>query len=458
MDSSRRQGARARPALLLTAALLVSSIGACSTNSDPGPKPSSPSASSSAAEQPLTVGVIANSDETAAWKDVIAAYVPPEGPTPKIRLTFWADTEDETHEVDTTTDLPDLFMIDRPQLEGLMAAGKIQPVSDLLDARGVDFGDGYERTTLLELSADNALQCMPWGASPQVIFYNTDLIDFTKMAARGLEVPEEDLESWNFDQFIAAAKFASRPAKGQRGFYIDPTLTGLAPWLYAANGKIFDDEVNPTALAFGSEETNTALDTLLPVLRRQRYTLTAEQLAQDTPLGWFEKGQLGMIVGDRSLVPRLRAEPTLNWDVMPIPSIEQSATTGEGTALCMSADAPAEEAADLLAHLISKESEARIAREGYLVPTSATAIESDDFLQPGRLPANGRVFTRSIRQIEWAFTRNVTPELVSAVQPGIDQLLHATLPDVAEITTQMDTSGALAWTPPAAESEGTPSP
>ena len=57
---------------------------------------------------------------------------------------------------------------------------------------------------------------MPVGISPMVIYYNTDLVDFSRMALRGISAPVEAV-NWNFDQFLASAEFASRPRRGTRG-------------------------------------------------------------------------------------------------------------------------------------------------------------------------------------------------------------------------------------------------
>jgi hypothetical protein len=88
----------------------------------------------------------------------------------------------------------------------------------------VDFGDNYSRDALLAFSEDNRLQCMPYDVSPTVIFYNKELIDFEKMIRRGLDAPDlsEGDTRWSFDQFAAAADFATRPRLHTRGVHVDP--------------------------------------------------------------------------------------------------------------------------------------------------------------------------------------------------------------------------------------------
>ena len=125
-----------------------------------------------------------------------------------------------------------MFMVSRDDLAWLQDEKLTQPVDSLLDERGVDFGDDYSRDALQAFSADDRLQCMPYGISPMVIFYNKDLVDFDRMEARGLDVPEAEEGgrlTWTFDQFAAAADFATRPRRGTRGVYVAPTLRGAGP-------------------------------------------------------------------------------------------------------------------------------------------------------------------------------------------------------------------------------------
>ena len=97
----------------------------------------------------------------------------------------------------------------------------------------------------------------------------------------GLDVPtvdDEDLSkkpTWTLEQFQAAAEYASRPRRGIAGFYIAPTLRGLAPFIYSGGGNVFDNDDEPTSLAFSSDDTKSALEKVLPVLRDPKLSLHA---------------------------------------------------------------------------------------------------------------------------------------------------------------------------------------
>ena len=108
--------------------------------------------------------------------------------------------------------MPDVFLASGRDLAWLEEQQVLQPVDSMLIERGVDFGDLYSRDAVLAFSAESRLQCMPVGISPMVIYYNTELVDFDQMEARGLPVPEDERLTWSFEEFTAAAEFASRPS------------------------------------------------------------------------------------------------------------------------------------------------------------------------------------------------------------------------------------------------------
>jgi multiple sugar transport system substrate-binding protein len=348
-------------------------------------------------------------------------------------------------------------MVSRDDMAWLQEEELTQPVDALLDERGVDFGDNYSRDGLQAFSSDDRLQCMPYGISPMVIFYNTKLVDFDRMEARGLSVPGERL-AWSFDQFVAAAEFATRPRRGTRGVYVEPTLEALAPFVYSGAGPLFDDEADPTSLAFSDDTTRDALERTLELLRSPTLTLSEQQLAKRSPLAWFKRGKLGMIEGYREMVPELRQVQGLEFDVIAMPSLEQSATIGQVTGLCLSdRAADTQAAADFMVHVLGTPSVERVARSGYLVPANLEVALSDAFLQPGRLPEHAPVFNNSVRSIVFLPLLSTWPQLENAIAPALDRLLNQPILDnLEELTEQIDEASRTVLDPEAASESASP--
>src|SRR5690606_1570021 len=84
-------------------------------------------------------------------------------------------------------DPPDVFLMDHTRLPGLLVDDRIEPVDALLEARQVDFGDGYQRSGLTAFAAEARLQCMPHDVSPHVVYYNEDLVDLSLLGEEGEE-------------------------------------------------------------------------------------------------------------------------------------------------------------------------------------------------------------------------------------------------------------------------------
>ena len=439
--------------LLATSTLLA---GCTDGTDDPDPEPTGSPAPIQVVD--LTIGVWGTDEEIAAYQDVVDLY---DTLTDEVTVDLQSyATHQELLDAVESGDVPDVFLVERGDLSSLLDQGVTQPIGERLDERDVEFGDDYSRAALEAFSFDRDLQCMPYGVSPYVVYYNVNLVDFDRMAERGLNVPNVDPDvkelRWSLDEFNVAAEFATRPRRGTTGVYVPPTLEGIAPFVLSGGGKIFDDDDEPTSTAFSSEESRSALEEALPTLRDPRLTLTAEQLERASAATWFGRGKLGMIIGDRSLTPELRRIPGLRFGVMPMPTIDDSATVGELTGICISADTPdVAEAADLLVDFVSTEAVQRVVPAGYLVPANQTVALTDDFVQPTRLPARADVFNDGVRDLyvppllpQWA-------ELEAAVEPGIEELLNVEILDIDVLTTQIDEASRAVLSP---EEEPTESP
>ncbi len=426
--------------------LVVVALAGCTSEAPapaPSPTPSTPIE--------LTFGAYGADAELAAYSRVVDGWNTAH-PDETVTLVPAADRAEQAGRLQAGAAVPDVFLLSRRDLAWALEADLTQPVGDLLDEpdRDVDFGDGYPIDSVRAFSSDNQLQCMPYGYSPMVIYYNTDLVDFAKMERRGLGVPSKP-GSWSFDEFSDAARFASRPGKRTSGVYIEPSLDGLAPFVYSGGGKLFDATDNPTSLALSDGATQSALATTLTLLRNPLVTLPDARLESRSPVEWFKAGKLGMIAGYRSLTPELRGISGLNFDVMEMPRLSDSRTIGEVSGLCMSKDTvDSDAAADFIYYLSSPEAVSQVAQAGYLVPASVEVAASDAFLQPGRMPLTSEVFNNSIRDIVLPPLVDSYARLDETVATDVGRLFSVALLDAQTLdalTTSIDTDSQAVLAP-----------
>jgi multiple sugar transport system substrate-binding protein len=438
METPHRIGRPTIALVVVVAAAVIVGMLVLSGGNDPAQEPTPTTPTPAADVESVEFGVWGNAAEVAAYRHAVDSY----NETSEVvdaTLVSWPDADSMLADIRSGAASPDLYLLPRADLAETIAAGRNRPLLDLLDARGVGLGDNYSRNAIAAFSSDDALQCMPYTISPMVMYYNTDLIDFGALAEQDQEVPRED-GRWSLAAFRAAAEMATKPRQRTRGFYIEPTIEGLAPFIYSGGGQVFDDDVDPTSLALGEDESVEAMTRTLEVLRDSKLTPTADQLRRKSPVELFEDGRLGMIAGYRDLTPRLRKVEGLHFDVLPMPTLDTPATVGELNGLCI-AEGPqpqVERAADFLVHVTSEESVGLLAEAGTVVPANLPVAFGPAFTQPGRQPQRSMVFTANQRYIRlWPLIES-GPELEALAMPGLTTLATAPVLSPAEIDETLD--------------------
>ena len=440
------------------ALMMALATAACTGDGEPESQPTtSPTTSAKPSAKPrqVTFGAYGSEEEVAAFQSVVDSFNAASS-TRKVTLKSWPDHESALEDV-LAGNAPDAFLTSRIDLDQLVGADALQPVSLLLDERGVDFGDRFSRDAVDAFAMDDELQCMAYSVSPMVVYYNTQMVDFDKMERRDYDVPTADSEG-NRDrltlaEFGAAAQFASRRGD-TRGVWIDPTLQGLAPFIYSGDGQVFDDDREPTSLSFSDDNTREALSETLAILRDPTITPTNAQLARATPVQLFKRGELAMIAGFRNLVPELRDADDLDFDVLPMPTIDTRATVGDISGLCLSSDSQVQgDAADFIAYAVSDAAIATVASTGYIVPANTEVAASEDFLAPTLEPEHSGVFNASIRYMEVPPFIDRREELVEAVTPLLERLVTAPgVLDLDLVTEQIDQASQTILSPEETES------
>ncbi len=437
---TERRALRSPALVALITLTLIGALALVGCDDEPKRKPGNRPGGSNSQKTSLTFGIWGPDEEVRAYQAMVDDYNA-GAKAVKVSIESWPDARTMMAAFAGGDDVPDLFLITRSALVDVRDAELNTPLLELLDERGVEYGDGYYRDAIEAFSGDDDLQCMPYGVSPMVIYYNADLIDFETMRLRELPTPAEGEEhdGWTFEQFRAAADYASRPRRHTSGLYIEPSLSGLAPFIYAGGGDVYNDDSAPTSLAFSEDGTRDALTQALEVLRDPQLTLTDRQLAQRTPLEWFKRGKLGMLPGFRELTPELRGAPDLDFDVMPLPRLDDAATIGDFSGLCISADSPSvSQAADFLVYAIGEEALGRVAGAGYLAPANLGVATSPAFLQAEQRPSHAGVFNATVSDMVLQPLIDEYPALERAIATSLRQMFRAPVLDLDGLTTEID--------------------
>jgi len=420
-------------ALLVAACDSSTSSGATAPTTLPSSSPTS-SGPTQLPEQTLTFGVVGSADEVEPYRQMAALFAPLNRDV-TVKIQSWPNDAAMMAAFRDGTKVPDVVVAARRDLDWLTENQKVQPVDQLLDERGFDFGDEYPRSSLTAFASNNHLDCLPYGVSPSVILYNKALVKFGRIR-NDRPIPGQ---GWSLDQFAAAGRWAVAHHPGIAGAYVEPSIAGVAPFLYSGGGQLFDDTDEPTSLAFSEDTNQQSLDRTVRVLGRPRMSLTSAQLREHTAVQWFRRGKLALLEGSRGIVPELRSQLGLEFDVMPMPSLGTSATVGGLTGLCVSQNArDAGTAADFLVYASSPEALGVVASGGYLQPANQTVALSDAFQQPGRLPEHASVFTFSVKSMVYPPLIGQWDELDHAVDPLIDRLLRGRPPAVPRMSRRID--------------------
>jgi multiple sugar transport system substrate-binding protein len=426
-------------ALVLACAL----AGGCTatTAEDPAPSasPSAPSSSASAAE-PVTLrfAVYGDDGSVRAYEDLADVFT---RISPNVTVEVEQSADEDAALANLRKDAgageaPDMFLIDHDHLPALIEEDLVQPVDSLLEERQIDFGDGFQRDGLAAFAAATRLQCMPNDVSPTVVYYNKDLVDFARLVEDDDEPPNAE-DGWTWEEFATAARQASRGKS--KGVYLEPALESLAPFVWSAGADIVDDGQEPTSLTLSEGDTREALEQVLALVRDPQVTPTPEELERRDAVSRFQNGRLGMIVGDRSLTPRLREVEGLQFDVMPLPSLGSYRTIADMTGYCISADTEhLEAAADFLAFAVGREGQTVTSTPGYVVPANLQVAHSHAFTQSGQQPADSFVFNEGVQRSQTTPFVPEWPELQEEIRPDLERLFYAPVVDLDVLLEQID--------------------
>jgi multiple sugar transport system substrate-binding protein len=405
-----------------------------------GPSSGSPSVSSSAAARPATLRFLVYGDpQTVDAYRQLADDFHDDHPDVTVRLQSASDEAAAGRLLQqqlAAGSAPDVFLIEHEQLPALVEQQRVQPLDELLDERGVLFGDNFSRTGLEAFSANSSLQCMPQDVSPLVVFYNPRLLRPGTLAVPG-ERPVSGDDGWTWQQFVRGAQRSSHG--GVSGVYVPPRLEVLMALARSAGADLVDDDRSPTTLTTSDATARLALQPVLRLVRNPRLVPSPAQLGRHGAVRLFEDGRLAMMVGTRALVPRLREATGLHFDVLPLPSLVRPRTIAEMTGYCVSASTQhLAQAVDLVDYASGPQGSRTMAAVGGIVPANLPALNSDAFLQGGSQPRHARVFVDALRRAEAPPFTPAWSGVERQVQPLLDRMFYAPRPGLPRLLPRID--------------------
>lgn len=284
-----------------------------------------------------------------------------------------------------TPNAPDVFLLNYRNLGELTSRGLVEPLGPYLAGSGVlNEGDFYagalDAFRFRTADGETELGGIPQNASSLVVYYNKSVYD-----EFGVAYPADD---WSWEQFAetASALTADRDGDGLIGTYglsIDPSISRFAAFIWGAGGDFVDDPVAPSALELDGEAARNGMRFLVSLGPSGRNVTPSEaKLREETDLSRFMNGRSAMFVHTRRIVPTLRAQTGLRWDVAPLPMGAQPANVLHSDAICMAKSSQQKEAAwSFIEFASGPEGQRALAATGRMVPSLRAVAESDDFIK-----------------------------------------------------------------------------
>ena len=414
-----------RGAIALTA-VLAAVAGCTQEPPEAAPTPSAPPTTSSAPDDVvLRLGVHGNPHVVAAYREIAEAFTA-EHPHVTVKIEEQPDARSgaaETRSALDAGDGPDVFLLHEDWLPQFVEEGFLQPLDILLEQRGLQFGDDYQRVALTAFSANSGLQCMPAEMSPLVVYVNERLLPRRRLLAQGVALPDgPERDTWTWEDFTATARAAASlqpgsPSSPVHGVYLPPDLELLTAFLRSTGGDVVDDVLEPTSLTLASDEAIETLRRVALLTRDFAVSPTPQEIVASDPLTTFLEGRLAMYVGTRADLPAIRDTKGLRFDVLPLPSLDRARAVAETSGLCVDAGSDqVDVAADLIAFAVGEEGAAIAARSGAVVPSHLDTLVSEDFTQPGQRPRSEYVFAESLRRSDLLPYSTAWPEISDRVE------------------------------------------
>ena len=395
--------------------------------------------------------VFGDPEELQAYRELIRAYEE-ETDGADVQLIEASDRQDLLARLSTSFaagDPPDVFLINYRFYGQFAAKGVLEPLQPRVEDSDAFALDDFYPQAVEAFRWRDEVTCLPQNISSLVVYYNRSLFE-----RHNVPEPESD---WTYGQMVShaaqltldengvpvrAADPTAGPATGPRpavfGLGGEPSLIRLAPFVWSNDGDLVDDERRPTRLTLDTPEALTALQGFLDLRSRFGVTPSDQDREAEDDEARFANGRMAMLLSSRRSTPTFRTITDFEWDVAPLPVLEQPAGILHSDAYCMSAASGRKDSTwKFIEFALGPEGQRVVARTGRTVPSLIEVSRSPDFLRPDEPPRHARVFLDGIPTIRRVPTVSTWPEIEDAAEPILERGLERGIP-AQEVARQLD--------------------
>jgi multiple sugar transport system substrate-binding protein len=198
---------------------------------------------------------------------------------------------------------PDVFLLDNPDIPTFVDRGLVLDLAPYASRAGYDESDIFPQ--VLEIFRRGPqLFALPKGFTPLVVYFNRALF-------RELAIPEPPTTGWTWDEFLAAAKAATRDQDGDGrpetfGVSFPRQLYEWVPFVWSAGGDVVSPDGRTTEGWLDAPPTLDALAFLTSLVTTHHVTPPVQYAASDAMrVARFSLGRQGMFVSGHWQMPRL---------------------------------------------------------------------------------------------------------------------------------------------------------
>ncbi|WP_369184858.1 ABC transporter substrate-binding protein [Streptomyces sp. Y1] len=350
MTSPAGSSARRIAALLPGLLLLAPAATGCGHGTGPGP-------AGGEVTSITALDYYTDQAEHAQWGDLLTACGRTVGVRVEQTSVPGASLVPKVLQQASSRTLPDLLMLDNPDLQQIARTGALTPLEDY----GVD-ADGFAPGILSAGSYQGKVYGLAPNVSTVALVYNKDML-----AEAGVAVPR----TW--DELKAAAAALTRP--GRYGMAVDANATFEGTWQFL-----------PFLWSNGGDERQLDTPQAAQALQLWVDLVKSGSMAKSV-LNWtqadvhdqFVAGRTAMMINGPWRIPALEQDANLHWGVapVPVPRLGQTPVTPLGGEVWTVPQNPSkarqQKAAQVLACLNSPASMRTVARDHHTVP-SRTAV------------------------------------------------------------------------------------